>query len=68
MDQLDIRFPLGLLFLGLGLILVGYGFVSDPRIYDAHSSGQNVNLIWGAVFACFGGFVLWLAKRGARRR
>ena len=61
--QLDIRLPMGLLFLILGIILVVYGFVSDPAIYAAHSLGQNVNLLWGAIFAVFGAVMVWLAKR-----
>jgi hypothetical protein len=68
MDQLDIRFPLGLLFVILGLVLIGYGLLSDPAIYVTHSSGQNVNLTWGIVFTLFGGVVLWLARRAAKRR
>jgi hypothetical protein len=61
--QLDIRLPMGLLFLLLGIILVTYGFFSDPAIYAAHSLGQNVNLLWGSIFALFGGAMLWLARR-----
>jgi len=61
--QLDIRLPMGLLFLLLGIILVTYGFVSDPAIYVKHSLGQNVNLLWGAIFALFGGAMLWLSRR-----
>ncbi len=63
---LDIRLPMGLLFLLLGIILVVYGFISDPAIYAAHSLGQNVNLLWGAIFALFGATMLWLAKRSAK--
>jgi len=62
--QLDIRLPMGLLFLLLGVILVGYGFVSDQAIYDQHSLGQNVNLLWGGIFAMFGAVMLWLSRRG----
>jgi hypothetical protein len=61
--QLDVRLPMGWLFLTLGVILVVYGFAADPVIYAQHSLGQNVNLLWGAIFAAFGGFMLWLAKR-----
>jgi len=65
--QLDIRLPMGLLFLLLGAVLVAFGFFADPVIYAKHSLGHNVNLIWGAVFAAFGAFMLWLAGRAARR-
>ncbi len=61
--QLDIRLPMGLLFLILGAILVGYGLMSDPVIYSTHSLGQNVNLLWGSIFALFGVAMLWLARR-----
>ena len=61
--QLDIRLPMGLLFLLLGIILVTYGFISDPAIYAAHSLGQNVNLLWGAIFALFGSGMLFLARK-----
>ena len=30
---LDIRIPLGVMFTTLGLLLTGFGFVSDPAIY-----------------------------------
>lgn len=63
--QLDIRLPMGLLFLLLGLILVVYGFISaDSTIYIEHSLGQNVNKVWGSIFALFGSVMLWLARRG----
>ena len=61
--QLDIRLPMGLLFLLLGLILVVWGFVPDHAIYVQHSLGQNVNLLWGSIFALFGAAMLWLARR-----
>ena len=61
--HLDVRIPLGLLVLLLGLILVGFGLTSDPAIYVQHSLGQNVNLVWGAVFALFGAAMLLLTRR-----
>lgn len=67
MDQLDIRFPLGLLFFILGLILIVYGVLADPQIYITHSLGQNINLVWGGVFALFGAVVVWLSRRKQSR-
>jgi len=62
--HLDVRIPMGLLFLLVGLILVVYGFTSDPAIYAQHSLGQNVNLTWGGVFVAFGaGMLLWSRRR-----
>jgi len=62
--SLDLRVPIGLLFGLLGILLAGYGLVSDPAIYQV-SLGINVNLWWGAVLILFGGFMLgtaWLAR------
>ena len=61
--QLDVRIPMGLLFLLLGIILVVYGLAADPIIYVQHSLGQNVNLTWGGIFAAFGAAMLLLARR-----
>jgi hypothetical protein len=66
MEQLDVRLPMGLLFLSLGVILSGYGLFADSAIYVSHSLGQNVNLTWGLVFVAFGGLMFWLAKRSKK--
>ncbi len=65
--HLDVRVPLGLLFLLLGIILVVFGLTSDPAIYAQHSLGQNVNLFWGVVFALFGAAMLLLTRLGRSR-
>jgi len=64
--SLDIRIPIGLMFCIFGLILVIFGFVSDPKIY-ARSLGINVNLVWGCVLLVFGAFMLSMAIRAQRR-
>jgi hypothetical protein len=61
--QLDVRVPMGWLFLVLGLILLGYGLIPNQAMYDSHSLGQNVNLVWGAIFAAFGGVTLLIARK-----
>lgn len=65
----DIRLPIGLLFLALGMVLIGYGLTSDPEIYRTHSLGLNINLIWGACMSGFGALMLALAatRRGGPR-
>ena len=65
--NLDVRIPLGLLFLILGIILIVFGFTSDPAIYQLHSLGENVNKFWGGVFAVFGAGMLLLTRRGKSR-
>jgi hypothetical protein len=68
--KLDLRVPLGLMFLIFGLLLAVYGLASDPAIY-ARSLGVNVNVWWGLVLFLFGVVVLPVARRSdseGRRR
>ena len=62
---LDIRLPIGLMFLILGLLILVYGFVSDPTIYQ-RSLGMNINVIWGAVMLVFGLVMFLFGLRGTR--
>ena len=64
--NLDLRLPIGLLFSIIGVMLIGYGLVSDPAIY-ARSVGININLWWGVVQLAFGLVMLGLALRASRR-
>jgi hypothetical protein len=64
---LDIRTPIGLLFGGFGLLLVGYGLVTSGSEIYQRSLGLNVNLDWGAVLLAFGGAMLYFGRRGAKR-
>ncbi len=65
--SLDLRIPIGLLFGMLGALLMAYGLVSDPAIYQV-SLGINVNLWWGLVLILFGGFMLGTAWLGRGKR
>jgi hypothetical protein len=65
--SLDLRVPIGLFFGLTGLLLTGYGLVSDPAIYRA-SLGINVNLWWGLVLVVFGAVMLATAWIGRRRQ
>jgi hypothetical protein len=65
--NLDLRLPIGLMFTTFGLLLCGYGLVSDPAIY-AQSLGININLWWGLVLLVFGLVMLWFGLRATRRR
>jgi hypothetical protein len=56
---LDLRFPLGLMFGILGVILTALGIV---RPMD--TLGVNINLWWGLVLLAFGVVMLLLAMRG----
>ena len=61
--HLDIRLPIGGFFALLGVLITGYGLVSDASVYQ-RSLGLNVNLWWGLVLLVFGAFMLWLGRKG----
>ena len=65
---LDIRWPIGLMFSLVGLMLFIWGLVtgsSRPEMYQC-SLGINVNLYWGLLLLVFGGTMLVLAWRGSK--
>jgi len=60
---LDIRFPLGLIFVITGVILVVYGALTMNSPIYAVSFGININLIWGSVMFVFGAVVMFLGRK-----
>ncbi|MFZ4549873.1 MAG: hypothetical protein ACOYN4_20660 [Bacteroidales bacterium] len=61
---MDIRIPIGLLFVILGLILAAFGiFTADDTELYARSLGRNINLWTGISMILFGGFMLFFAFR-----
>jgi uncharacterized membrane protein len=65
--MVDIRFPIGLMFSILGLIISVYGLftVSDTEMYR-RSLGININLVMGVVMLIFGLAMLYFARRKKR--
>ncbi len=62
----DLRLPIGILFTLFGLILTGYGLVTQGSDIYAKSLGHNINISWGIVQLVFGGFMLFLAIRARK--
>jgi hypothetical protein len=66
--NMDIRAPLGALFMLLGAMLAGYGLLASGSGGPSDlSSGSNVNLWWGLVMFAFGAIMLLLSRRAASR-
>jgi hypothetical protein len=64
---LDIRLPLGLLFLVTGGMMAVYGvFTHGSAIYEK-SLGIDINLVWGVILSLFGLAMLLLAYLERRR-
>jgi len=60
---LDIRLPLGLIFLIIGGIMAAYGlFTRGSSDLYAKSMDININLIWGSLMLVFG-LAMFLAGR-----
>jgi len=65
---LDIRWPIGLMFSLIGVILVIYGLItsSNAEVYR-RSLDLNVNLYWGLLLVVFGGAMLFFAWRDSSK-
>ncbi len=60
---LDIRWPIGLMFTLIGVLLTAFGFVKKAQ---SMSLDININLIWGIVLLVFGVFMLLGAISGKK--
>ena len=64
---LDLRYPIGVLFVVLGLLLALFGIATagNAAMYE-RAGAINVNLWWGIVMFLFGAGMWALAARAAR--
>jgi len=60
---LDIRWPIGLMFTLIGVLLTGFGAIKKS---DSTSIDININLIWGVVLLVFGVLMLLGAMKGRK--
>jgi hypothetical protein len=61
---LDIRWPIGLMFTLIGVLLTAFGAIKSA---DSMSLGININLVWGLVLLAFGVFMLLGAISGKKK-
>ena len=61
---LDIRIPLGLVFLLIGGIMGVFGLFTqgDAALYQK-SLGMDINLVWGGLMFAFGAIMFFFGKR-----
>ena len=66
---LDIRYPIGLMFSIIGLLVAVYGLAtgSNKELYQ-RSLDININLVWGIVLLVFGAWMLIMAIRGKKKQ
>ena len=60
---LDIRIPLGLIFLITGGIMAIFGALTRSSAIYARSMGININLTWGLIMFVFGLIMFVVGKR-----
>ena len=60
---LDIRVPLGMIFLLIGGIMTVYGAVTYGSAMYQRSMGVNLNLLWGLVMVVFGAVMFFVGRR-----
>lgn len=61
---LDIRVPLGLIFMIIGGIMGVFGATThgDASLYE-RSLGVDLNLTWGSIMFVFGGIMFFVGRR-----
>lgn len=65
---LDLRVPIGGLFVTIGALLAGFGLFTASNVgMYAKSGGININLWWGIAMLVTGAVFLFAARRGAAR-
>jgi drug/metabolite transporter (DMT)-like permease len=60
---LDIRWPIGLMFSLIGVLLIGYGAANSA---ESMRVDVNINIIWGVLLLVFGVLMLVGAVRGRK--
>ena len=60
---LDIRWPIGLMFTLIGVLLTAFGLVKKA---ESISLDININLVWGLVLLVFGAGMLIGAIKGKK--
>ena len=63
---LDIRWPIGIIFTIYGAMLMVFGALTNPAIFE-RSLGVNIDLWWGSAMLVFGLFMGALAFRASRQ-
>jgi len=61
---LDIRIPLGLIFLIIGGLMAVFGLIThgNPTLYEK-SLGVDLNLTWGLIMFVFGAIMFLVGRR-----
>ncbi len=64
--MLDLRLPIGWLFIIFGTMIVIFGYAS-PTTTPVGESSINLNITWGSVMGLFGLIMVLLANTAAKK-
>lgn len=64
---IDVRLPIGTLFLILGVILAVYGALTGAFASTPTMAG-HLDFVWGSIMAIFGATLAWFGQRANARR
>jgi hypothetical protein len=72
---LDMRLPIGIIFIIYGLLISIFGFVANPAIFQSPLGlnielrlyGVNIDILWGGAMLVFGLVMGGLAFRTSRQ-
>ena len=65
--KLDLRVPMGLLFLIVGVLLTVFGAATRGSAIYVRSAGVDINLVWGLVMLVFGTTIFLLGRKSDRQ-
>lgn len=65
--NLDLRIPMGLMFMLVGAILSVYGWATRGSVLYLRADNLDVNLYWGLALLVFGAGTFLLGRRGERK-
>ncbi|WP_304169092.1 hypothetical protein [Phenylobacterium aquaticum] len=63
---MDIRLPIGLLFTGIGLLLILAGLITPAAHLKLATTGLNLDIVWGGAMTVFGIGAVILTRIGPR--
>ena len=63
--MIDLRLPIGLFFLVVGIVLTGFGLISPHDVPNLNQS-INIDLYWGVILLLFGGVMTVFGVKGQK--
>ena len=63
--MIDLRLPIGLFFLAVGIILAAFGVISPHNAPNLHQK-INVDLYWGVILLLFGALMTIFGYKGQK--